>query len=132
MVLIAEDSEDTRDMYGEFLEFSGFQVLTAVDGLEVLRLTTEHSPDVIILDMSMPRMSGWDTARRLRIEPLTCKTPIIAVTGHALTGTEAAVKEAGCDVYLTKPLLPERLAEEVRRVLDDMAPRAQTRSGVSE
>ena len=58
MVLIAEDSEDTRDMYGEFLEFSGFQVLTAVDGLEVLRLTTEHSPDVIILDMSMPRMNG--------------------------------------------------------------------------
>ena len=56
MVLIAEDSEDTRDMYGEFLEFSGFQVLTAVDGLAGLRLTTEHSPDVIILDMSMPRM----------------------------------------------------------------------------
>ena len=119
-------------MYGEFLEFSGFQVLTAVDGLEVLRLITEHSPDVIILDMSMPRMNGWDTARRLRIEPLTCKTPIIAVTGHALTGTEAAVKEAGCDVYLTKPLLPERLVEEMWRVLDDMAPRAQTRSGVSE
>jgi len=70
LVLIAEDSEDTRNMYGEFLEFSGFQVLTAVDGLEVLRLTTEHSPDVIIFDMSMPRMSGWDTARRLRIEPV--------------------------------------------------------------
>jgi len=69
LVLIAEDSEDTRDMYGEFLEFSGFQVLTAVDGLEVLRLTTEHSPDVIILDMSMPRMNARDTARRLRIEP---------------------------------------------------------------
>ena len=119
-------------MYGEFLEFSGFQVLTAVDGLAGLRLTTEHSPDVIILDMSMPRMKRLGHGAAPTDRAVDLQESIIAVTGHALTGTEAAVKEAGCDVYLTKPLLPERLVEEVWRVLDDMAPRAQTRSGVSE
>jgi two-component system, cell cycle response regulator DivK len=119
LVLIADDSEDSRDMYQEFLEFSGFEVLTAFDGLGVLRVVADRVPDVIVLDMGMPHLDGWETARRLRAEEATCKTPIIAVTGHALTGTEATVKAAGCDVYLMKPLLPERLAEEVRRLLTE-------------
>jgi len=117
LVLIADDSEDNRDMYKEFLEFSGFEVLTAFDGLEALRVAADRVPDLIVLDMGMPHMNGWETARHLRAEQATRTTPIIAVTGHVLTVTEATVKAAGCDVYLMKPLLPERLAEEVHRLL---------------
>ena len=117
LALVADDSEDTRDMYVLALVFSGFDAITAADGPEALRLASERLPDVIVLDMGMPRVDGWEVCRRIRAAQATSKTPIIAVTGHALMEAEVAARVAGCDVYLTKPLLPERLVDEVWRVL---------------
>ena len=112
-VLIADDAADSREMYEEYLVFAGFDVETAADGRQALAKAIEARPAVLVLDLTMPGMDGWDVATSLKGDPRTREIRIIAVTGHALTGSEAAARKAGVDAFLSKPCLPEDLAAEI-------------------
>ena len=117
-VLIADDSEDTREMYAEYLRFVGrFDVDTAVDGSDAMRKALAQPPDVLVLDLTMPGLTGWEVAARLKAEARTKHVRIIAVSGHAVAGAEEMTRKAGVDAYLVKPCLPEALAEEIGRQL---------------
>jgi CheY-like chemotaxis protein len=116
-VLVVDDFEDNREMFAEYLELSGFQVAQAVTGLEALDRAFELVPDVILMDLSLPDLDGWEATRRLKADPRTQHVPVIALSGHALADHAREAKEAGCDAFLTKPCLPEALIAEVRRQL---------------
>ena len=113
-ILIADDATDSREMYEEYLSFEGFEVDTAADGRQALAKAVAARPDVLVLDLTMPGMDGWDVATSLKGDPRTRDVRIIAVTGHALTGSEAAARKAGVDAFLSKPCLPEDLAAEIK------------------
>jgi two-component system cell cycle response regulator DivK len=117
VVLVADDTRDTREMYAEYLAFCGYTVLTAADGDDVLRQAQQHRPDVVVLDLSMPHRDGWATARTLRANERTRRARIIAVSGQVFKGSEERAKAAGCDVYIAKPCLPGDLVAEIERQL---------------
>jgi two-component system cell cycle response regulator DivK len=119
IVLIADDFEDGREMYGEYLSFLGFQVETACDGEEALRKAVELEPDVILMDMSMPVLDGWQATRLLRENERTREIPIVGVSGHVFRGAGEKAIDAGCDSFVGKPALPEEVAEEIRRLLKE-------------
>jgi CheY-like chemotaxis protein len=123
LILVADDNVDARDIYATYLEFSGFRVATAVDGREVLHKARELHPDVILLDLSMPGMDGWQAAKALRADSTTSDIIIVALTGHAMKGSDRIAYEAGCDRYLIKPCLPEDAVATVRDVLAARAAR---------
>ncbi|UJR86380.1 response regulator [Sandaracinus amylolyticus] len=117
LVLIADDFGDAREMYREYLVFSGFRAAEARDGKEAIERAHELAPSVILMDLAIPSMDGWEATRRLKADARTKKIPVIAITGHALSGDAERARAAGCDGVLSKPCLPERVVEEVRRVL---------------
>jgi CheY-like chemotaxis protein len=121
LVLVVDDYQDAREMYAEYLEFSGFRTAEARNGQEALDKAFALTPDVILMDLSLPVMDGWEATKRLRADSRTRTIPIVALTGHALTGHEAGAKEVGCDAYVTKPCLPDALVQEVKRILDARA-----------
>lgn len=114
-VLIVDDYKDNREMYDYFLSGSGFRVTQASDGHEALRKATELQPDLIVMDLSLPGMDGWETTRQLRAGEKTRKIPVVILTAYDLVG---AVPEE-FQGFLTKPCLPERMISEIARVLDD-------------
>lgn len=116
-VLLVDDYPDAREMYSEYLKFSGFDVVEAANGLEALQRAVDHSPDIILMDLSLPVMDGWEATRRLKADPRTASIPVVALTGHALSGTNEGAVKAGCDAFVTKPCLPEDLVQEIRSVL---------------
>jgi CheY-like chemotaxis protein len=116
-VLLVDDYPDAREMYSEYLKFSGFDVVEAANGLEALQRALDHSPDIILMDLSLPVMDGWEATRRLKADPRTASIPVVALTGHALSGTNEGAVKAGCDAFVTKPCLPEDLVQEIRSVL---------------
>ncbi len=118
LVLVVDDYQDAREMCSEFLAFSGFQVAEARDGLEAIEKARALLPDVILMDLSLPRMDGWEATRQLKQDERTREIPVVALTGHALAGHSDGAKEAGCDSFLTKPCLPDQMVAEVRRMLD--------------
>jgi two-component system cell cycle response regulator DivK len=122
VVLLVDDYPDAREMYAEYLEFSGFEVVEAGNGLEALERALDRTPDVILMDLSLPVMDGWEATRRLKADDRTKHIPVLAVTGHALTGISEDAKRAGCDGFITKPCLPEDLTVEIRKVLGYGAP----------
>ena len=128
-VLLVDDYPDAREMYTEYLEFSGFDVVEAGNGQEALQRAAESAPDIILMDLSLPVMDGWEATRRLKQDPRTRHIPVVAVTGHALAGHSRGAHEAGCDSFLAKPCLPDALLKEVRRMLDDRAPRGSRAKG---
>ena len=117
LVLVVDDFLDAREMYAEYFVFCGFRVAEATNGEEAVRKALELTPQVILMDLSMPGMDGWEATRRLKADQRTKDIPVIALTGHALTGFSESAKLAGCDAFVTKPCLPDALVEEVRRVL---------------
>lgn len=121
LVLVVDDYQDAREMYAEYLEFSGFRTAEARNGAEALEKAFELTPDVILMDLSLPVMDGWEATRRLRADARTQSIPIVALTGHALSGHADGAKDAGCDAYVTKPCLPDALVQEVKRILDARA-----------
>jgi two-component system, cell cycle response regulator DivK len=123
-VLLVDDYPDAREMYTEYLEFSGFEVIAAGNGLEALQRAVDASPDIILMDLSLPVMDGWEATRRLKADNRTAAIPVVALTGHALAGISEGAKKAGCDAFVTKPCLPEDLVREIRKILD--APDAST------
>ena len=121
LVLVVDDYQDAREMYAEYLEFSGFRTAEARNGAEALEKAFALTPDVILMDLSLPVMDGWEATRRLRADARTHNIPIVALTGHALSGHADGAKDAGCDAYVTKPCLPDALVQEVKRILDARA-----------
>jgi CheY-like chemotaxis protein len=117
-VLLVDDYPDAREMYTEYLEFSGFDVVEAGNGMEALQRAVDASPDIILMDLSLPVMDGWEATRRLKADARTASIPVVALTGHALAGISEGAKKAGCDSFVTKPCLPEDLVREIRRILD--------------
>src|SRR6202035_4895667 len=117
-VLLVDDYPDAREMYGEYLEVSGFDVIQAANGMEALQQALEASPDNILMALSLPVMDGWEATRRLKTDQRTAAIPVVALTGHALAGISEGAIKAGCDAFVTKPCLPEELVREIRKVLD--------------
>jgi two-component system, cell cycle response regulator DivK len=127
LVLIVDDVQDNRTIYVLFLKFSGFRIAEAENGVEALEKATTLLPDVIVMDLSLPVMDGWEATRRLKRDPRTKKIPVVVLTGHALPEHAQAAREAGCDLVITKPCLPDQLMDALRRILD--APKARPKSG---
>jgi CheY-like chemotaxis protein len=118
LILLAEDFEDARELYRDYLEFSGFRVQTANNGREAIERALALQPDIILMDASMPVLDGWEATRRLKADPKTRHIPILALTAHAFDDARREAKEVGCDGFVTKPCLPDDLVTRVRAVLD--------------
>lgn len=117
-ILLVEDNEDNRDMLGRRLQRRGYEILIAVDGEEGIEKTRSESPDLVLLDMSLPRMDGWTVARTIRAQPDGLPVPIIALTAHAMQGDREKAIAAGCDDYDTKPVEFTRLLEKIEALLN--------------
>jgi CheY-like chemotaxis protein len=117
LVLVVEDYQDAREMYAAYLQFSGFEVAEAMDGVEAIEKALELMPDIILMDLALPRMDGWEATRRLKSDARTRHIPIVALTGHALAGHAEGARQAGCDAFVTKPCLPDALVAEIQRML---------------
>ena len=121
LVLIVDDYDDNREMYSSYLEFAGLRVAEAANGKDALTKTSELMPDLIVMDLSLPGIDGWQATRTIKQDPRTRHILVLALTGHALEGASQGAKEAGCDGFLTKPCLPEDLCAEIQRMLGGAA-----------
>lgn len=122
MVLLVDDFDDAREMYRYQFNLVGYEVAEARDGHEALALATSLRPDVIVLDLSLPGLDGWEVSRRLKSQPETASIPLLALTAFARREEEARARGAGCDAFLTKPCLPQALADEIGRLLTSREP----------
>jgi CheY-like chemotaxis protein len=116
-ILIVEDNEMNRDMLSRRLARRGYEVAVAVDGAEALVRARDEHPALILMDMSLPVIDGWEATRRLKADPETAAIPIIALTAHAMTSDRDKALEAGCDGYETKPVELPRLLELMEKLL---------------
>ena len=116
-ILLVEDNEMNRDMLSRRLERRGYQVLIAVDGEQGLAMAQSEAPDLILMDMSLPVLNGWEAARRLKEASETRAIPIIALTAHAMLGDREKAIEAGCDDFDTKPIELPRLLDKIEALL---------------
>ena len=116
-ILVAEDDPDNRSIVVKVLTLEGYETLEAADGRSALALVRRERPDLIVMDLGMPGMDGWEASRRLKADPQTADIPIIALTAFALRGDEERAREAGCDDYLPKPCRPKTIREAVARLL---------------
>jgi CheY-like chemotaxis protein len=117
LVLVVEDYQDAREMYAAYLQFSGYRVAEATNGIEAIEQANELMPDIILMDLALPKMDGWEATRRLKLSEKTRHIPIVALTGHALAGHAEGARQAGCDSFVTKPCLPDALVAEIKRML---------------
>ena len=113
-ILLVEDNEMNRDMLARRLTRRGYEVTIAVDGEQGVRIAQQEIPDLILMDMGLPVLDGWEAARQLKAEATTQSIPIIALTAHAMTGDREKALEAGCDDYDTKPIEFSRLLEKIQ------------------
>lgn len=116
-VLLVEDNEMNRDMLSRRLGRKGFEVLMAVDGAEALRMAVSEAPALILMDMSLPVIDGWEATRRLKAEASTASIPVIGLTAHAMDGDRKRCLQAGCDDYDTKPVDLQRLLDKMQAQL---------------
>lgn len=116
-ILIVEDNEDNALIYRLILERNEFQVLHARNGVEGVQVASEQHPDLILMDLALPLMDGWETMRQVRADPATAKIPIIALTAHAEAEDRARAWAVGCDGFLAKPCRVGRVLSEVERFL---------------
>ena len=117
-ILLVEDNEMNRDMLARRLERRGYQVVIAIDGDQGVRLAQAEAPDLILMDMSLPVLDGWEATRRLRALPVTQAIPIIALTAHAMAGDREQALQAGCDDYDSKPIEFARLLGKIQALLE--------------
>jgi CheY-like chemotaxis protein len=116
-ILLVEDNEMNRDMLSRRLARNGFEIVMAVNGQEGLDLASSENPDLILLDMSLPVVDGWEAARRLKADAGTAKIPVIALTAHAMVQDKEKALAAGCDDFDTKPVELPRLLEKINTLL---------------
>ena len=121
-ILLVEDNEMNRDMLSRRLERKGYEVVIAVDGQKAIDLAASVKPDLILMDMSLPVVDGWEATRRLKADALTKPIPIIALTAHAMPEDERRAREAGCNDYDTKPIELPRLLEKIAALLGSASP----------
>ncbi|HYT65605.1 MAG TPA: response regulator [Vicinamibacterales bacterium] len=117
LILVVDDSPDARALYGEYLEVCGFRVETACDGEEGIRKAETEWPAVILMDLAMPKVDGWEAIRRLRANPITADIPIVALSAYAFGDEADRARAAGADLCLTKPCLPSQIGRVVRAML---------------
>lgn len=122
LVLIVEDQPDLRQLYAEHLTMSGFDVLEAGNGIDAIRATTSRQPDVVLMDLSLPVVDGWEATRRLKADAQTAHIPIVALTAHDSSGELKRATDAGCSWFVPKPCPPDALIAELRRVLTPPTP----------
>lgn len=122
VVLLVDDIEDCRDVYGQFLRHTGYEVVEAADGREALAKVATFRPDVIVMDLWMPHLDGWESIRQLKASPATSGIPVLVLTGDAYAQARSEAQAAGCQAYLVKPCLPMDVAAQVGRLLTDARP----------
>lgn len=122
LVLIVEDQQDLRQLYAEHFALSGFDVIEAADGAEAIDRTSARQPDVVLMDLSLPVVDGWEATRRLKADARTSHIPVVALTAHDGSGELQRATSAGCDWFIPKPCPPAALITEVRRVLSRPTP----------
>ena len=113
LVLLIEDFDDAREMYAEYLEFSGLRTIGAADALKGLQLAEQLQPHVILMDAALPGLSGWDATRQLKENPRTRHIPVLMLTGHVLGDARERAIAAGADGFMAKPCLPDELARQI-------------------
>src|SRR4028119_1323155 len=118
-ILLVEDNEMNRDMLSRRLTRKKYEVLMAVDGMEGVAMARSEAPDLVLMDMSLPVMDGWEAARQLKANPETQAIPIIALTAHAMSGDREKALDAGCDDYDTKPIELPRLLGKIEALLGE-------------
>ena len=116
-ILLVEDNEMNRDMLSRRLERKGFDVVMAVDGQAGVEMASTESPDLILMDLSLPVIDGWEATRRIKSDAATQRIPVIALTAHAMAGDEQKALEAGCDDYDSKPVNLNRVLEKMGKFL---------------
>jgi two-component system cell cycle response regulator DivK len=116
-ILLVEDDEMNRDMLGRRLQRKGYAVVVAIDGQQALDLTRAETPDVVLMDMSLPVMDGWTVTKELKAATETRNVPVIALTAHAMAGDREKAIAAGCDEYETKPIDLKRLLEKIEALI---------------
>jgi CheY-like chemotaxis protein len=116
-ILLVEDNEESRDALSRHLRRKGYEILLAVDGREGVELARAEAPDLILMDMSLPGLDGWEATRQLKAAPPTRGIPVIALTAHAMAGDREKALEAGCDDYDTKPVDFARLLAKIEALL---------------
>jgi two-component system, cell cycle response regulator DivK len=126
-VLVVDDYDDAREMYAEYLEFLGYQVQTAKDGQEAVQLARESHPDVILMDLSLPVLSGWEATELLKKDERTRDIAVMALSGHVLPDHVRRAQKAGCDAFIAKPALPDAVAEQIRALLRKTGSKPRTR-----
>ena len=120
-ILIVEDNEDNLVIYSTILAYAGYRVLEARDGESGIRMAQTEHPDLILMDVSIPVIDGWEATRLLKADPATANIPIFALTAHALESDRERAKAVGCDGYLPKPAEPRAVLAAVQRQLGDVA-----------
>jgi two-component system, cell cycle response regulator DivK len=118
LVLLVEDTLDTLEAFSHFLRGGGFRVETATDGRQAVDKTRALLPDVVVMDLALPELDGWEATHRIKSDPLTRHIPVVAFTGHAFQQSKESARQAGCDAFLIKPLDPAQLVAEIRRVVE--------------
>jgi len=118
-ILLVEDNELNRDMLSRRLARQGYQVVTAVDGGEALARARDSAPDLILMDLSLPVIDGWEATRRLKADDATRRIPVIALTAHAMSGDREQAMAAGCDDFDTKPVELPRLLQKIAALLGE-------------
>ena len=121
-ILLVEDNELNRDMLSRRLQRQGFEVILASDGREGVELARTAAPDIILMDMSLPLLTGWEATRELKGDAATRAIPVIALTAHAMSSDEEKARAAGCDDFDTKPIELQRLLGKIRALLGHVSP----------
>ena len=117
-VLVVEDTEDNRKIIRDLLTSAGYEMIEAVNGEEGVAMAAEHRPDLILMDIQLPVLDGYEATRRIKANPALRHIPVIAVTSYALSGDEDKTRAAGCDAYVAKPFSPRLLLAKVRGFLE--------------
>ncbi len=116
-ILVVEDTEDNRQILRDLLGMAGYEMVEAHDGAEGVAKAAEHRPDLILMDIQMPVMDGYEATRQIKASPDLRSIPIVAVTSYALSGDEEKTRAAGCDGYIAKPYSPRQMLAMVREIL---------------
>ena len=121
-LLLVEDNEDNRTIYCTVLRHHGYEVIEAQDGVRAVELARSEHPDLILMDISIPKLDGWEATTRLKADETTRNIPIIALTAHALEEDRQKATQVGCDGYLAKPVEPRRVVQEVEKFVGPARP----------
>ena len=118
-ILLVDDNEDNRIIYQTILEHAGYRVLECADGRSAIECVRAESPDLVLMDIAMPSLDGWEATRILKADPSTSGIPVVALTARALPEDRLRGQQAGFEAYLTKPIEPRQVLEEVKRLLGE-------------